>query len=116
VDIQYKNLDEWTECFELPNAKIPGVSYLGFSAETGELADNHDIVNVWTKNLYRHNTGSNQAAAQGGSRGYVGKGRKDKESGSWTWFFLKFIIFGLVVTGGYVGFTAYRASKRGSRF
>jgi mannose-binding lectin 2 len=109
----YKSEDEWTECFEIPNFKVPPVAYLGFSAETGELSDNHDIVSVKTQNLYQHNTGSNAAAAQsspgkGGSIPHKGK----KDGGSWSWFFLKFVLFGLACTGAYVGFTVYRARQR----
>ena len=41
---------------------------------------------------------------------------KDSSSGgSWFWTFMKFIIFGLTLTGAYVGFTVYR-SKRRDRF
>ena len=36
----------------------------------------------------------------------------EKERGSWRWFILKIVLFGIVVVGGYVGWTMYRASKR----
>ncbi|ORY11902.1 concanavalin A-like lectin/glucanase domain-containing protein [Clohesyomyces aquaticus] len=112
LELQYKTEDEWTECFEIPNYKIPPVAYLGFSAETGELSDNHDIISVKTLNLYQHNSGSNAAAAAS-SPGKGASGMKQpKEGGSWSWFFFKFVIFGLVVTGAYVGFTVYRARQR----
>lgn len=112
VDLMYKKEDEWTRCFEVPNIKLPSVTYLGFSAETGELSDNHDIVKVETKNLYSP-TGQTGTAA--GSKEYSrGKGRpsRAKQSGGWFWFFMKFVIFGLVVTGGYVGYTMWRARQR----
>ncbi|PSN73928.1 hypothetical protein BS50DRAFT_4026 [Corynespora cassiicola Philippines] len=117
LDLQYKNEDDWTQCFEVPNFKVPPVAYLGFSAETGELSDNHDIVSVKTQNLYKHNAGSNAAAAAantgktGSSTTYNPKPATES-SGSWTWFFLKFIIFGLALTGAYVGFTIYRTKRR----
>lgn len=114
LDLQYKAEDDWTECFEIPNFKVPPVAYLGFSAETGELSDNHDIISVRTNNLYKHNTGSNAAAAAagGGSTSGSSAPHRAKEGGSWTWFFMKFILFGLAITGGYVGYTAYRAKQR----
>ncbi|KAF2735936.1 vesicular integral-membrane protein VIP36 precursor [Polyplosphaeria fusca] len=113
LDLQYKAEDEWTECFDIPNFKIPPVAYLGFSAETGELSDNHDIISVKTLNLYQHNTGSNaQAAAASGGKAGSTINRGKKEGGSWTWFFMKFIFFGLAITGAYVGFTVYRAKQR----
>ncbi|KAF2720840.1 hypothetical protein K431DRAFT_270124 [Polychaeton citri CBS 116435] len=111
VELQYKKEDEWTQCFKVPNVKLPSVSYLGFSAETGELSDKHDIIKVDTKNLYSP-TGSTGAA---GSRDYSrSKGRpsKAKKSGGWGWFFFKFILFGLAVAGAYLGFTAYRTKRR----
>ncbi|KAF2180817.1 vesicular integral-membrane protein VIP36 precursor [Zopfia rhizophila CBS 207.26] len=115
LDLQYKSEDDWTLCFEIPNYKVPPVAYLGFSAETGELSDNHDIVSVKTLNLYKHNTGTNAANAAS-SPGKGGAYKPKKEGGSWSWFFVKFVIFGLVLTGAYVGFTAYRTKQRHSRF
>lgn len=109
LELQYKSEDEWTQCFELEKFKVPAVSYLGFSAETGELHDNHDIISVRTQNLYvkpttdgGKKTGSSTTAAK----------MAGEKSGSWTWFFLKFVFFGLAITGAYVGFTIYRARQR----
>lgn len=117
LDLQYKKEGEWTACFDVKDVKVPPVAYLGFSAETGELSDNHDIVNVSTKNLYQPH-GTNTGANSGSNNNNKGSkwSSQKKEGGSWTWFFLKFVIFGLVVTGGYVGFTAYRSHQRNSRF
>ena len=112
VEVQYKAPDEWTECFETEAIKLPQSTYLGFSAETGELSDNHDIISVSSSNLHirqdRGPTGSKKA------KPYNPGG--DKERGSWRWFFLKIVLLGIVVVGGYVGYTMYRASKRNSRF
>ena len=53
LELMYKQEDQWELCFQTNEPPtIPSVAYLGFSAETGELSDNHDIVNVFTKNLY----------------------------------------------------------------
>jgi mannose-binding lectin 2 len=92
---------------------------LGFSAETGELSDNHDIISVSTKNLYdtkgRDSTTSkpgNKGASKGSER-YKAK----KERGSWSWFFFKVLMFLMVAGCGYVGFTAWRTQKaRSHRF
>jgi mannose-binding lectin 2 len=111
LDLQYKSEDDWTECFEIPNFKVPPVAYLGFSAETGELSDNHDIISVKTQNLYQHNTGSNAAAA-GSSKAGSSYVKPQKTGGSWSWFFIKFVLFGLALTGAYVGFTIYRTKQR----
>lgn len=114
LDLMYKKEEEWTRCFEVPNVKLPTVTYLGFSSETGELSDNHDILKVETKNLYSP-SGSTGGNAGAGSKDYSrNKGRpsRPKSGGSWLWFFFKFVIFGLLCGAGYVGYTAYRARRR----
>jgi len=117
VDLQYKAVDEWTECFETEQIKLPQTAYLGFSAETGELTDNHDIISVSSHNLHiRKDRGAAGKDDSGRvkSRPYNPGGTKEK--GSWRWFFLKIVLFGVVAVGGYVGYTMYRTSRRGSRF
>ena len=112
LELQYKSEDEYTTCFEINDFKVPPVAYLGFSAETGELSDNFDIVSVKSLNLYKRNPG--QAPASGATK--LGKTAssmiRDRESGSWTWFLMKFVLFGMALTGVYVGFTIYRTRQR----
>ncbi|KAF2686246.1 vesicular integral-membrane protein VIP36 precursor [Lentithecium fluviatile CBS 122367] len=113
LELQYKSEDEWTSCFEIENFKVPPVAYLGFSAETGELHDNHDIISVKTQNLYmRPGAGSSGSTGKTASSTTFGKNKDAAGGGSWMWFFLKFVFFGLAVTGAYVGFTVYRARQR----
>ena len=38
--------DDWNECFVVDNINLPTGYYMGFTAATGELADNHDIISV----------------------------------------------------------------------
>jgi mannose-binding lectin 2 len=94
---------------------MPNTAYLGFSAETGELSDNFDIVTVETRNMYQS---ADPRGRQGGDRGSRrgGRGRPEKTGGSWTWFFFRVILFFGLVGGSYVGYTMYRANKRNSRF
>ncbi|KAE9962776.1 hypothetical protein BLS_010019 [Venturia inaequalis] len=118
LDLQYKNENDWENCFSLGDVKIPSVAYLGFSAETGELSDDHDIISVQTKNLYGpagSATGDGKEKGKAGTSWTKGKANK-KESGGWTWFFAKFIIFGFAVAGAYIGFTAWRTKNRRDRF
>lgn len=115
LEVQYKEEDKWDNCFTLgPEVKIPSVAYLGFSAETGELADNHDIISVATSNLYASTAGSDTGPEK--SQNWGGSKAKKSSGSGWGWFFVKFIIFGLVVSGLYVGFTMYRAQRGRSRF
>ncbi|KXH48382.1 legume-like lectin family protein [Colletotrichum salicis] len=116
LELQYKTEGDWTLCFETnePPA-IPQIAYLGFSAETGELSDNHDIISVQAKNLYTTQTGKGTSKTTPGS----GKGKKGSSSikkdssggGSWTWTFFKVFLFFGVLGGGYVGYTAWRAKN-----
>lgn len=46
LDLQYKRQDEWTECFNVKGTNLPNVMYLGFTAITGEVSDNHDVSSV----------------------------------------------------------------------
>ncbi|KAL2888057.1 L-type lectin-like domain-containing protein [Ceratocystis lukuohia] len=117
LELQYKKEDDWIQCFEVESPPtIPQVAYLGFSAETGELTDNHDIISVKAKNLYKSPTASSNTNNNSGSKGKKGKKAKaksyaDAEGSSWTWFFFKIILFILVVGGIYVGFTAWRTQQ-----
>lgn len=115
LELQYKKEDDWIVCFETnePPA-IPTVAYLGFSSETGELSDNHDIVSINAKNLYA----SNPSSTPGSSRRKGKSGpKKNKKGSSWTWFLFKIVMFGLVAGGGYAGYTAWRANNlKKSRF
>ncbi|KAL4933526.1 legume-like lectin family protein [Aspergillus undulatus] len=122
LDLQYKSEGTWTNCFTLTapetNIAIPSVAYLGFSAETGELSDNHDIISVKAQNLYNV-AGSKGAGGSGPPRSADRPNRSSKskkDQGSWSWFFFKVFFFIAAVVGGYVGWTAYRSRTRYSRF
>jgi mannose-binding lectin 2 len=49
TDIDNKN--EWKECFSVDGVRLPTRYYFGFSAATGDLSDNHDIISVKVYNL-----------------------------------------------------------------
>jgi mannose-binding lectin 2 len=121
LELQYKNENDWQLCFDVEQPPaIPNIAYLGFSAETGELSDNHDIVSVRAKNLYSSPSVSGSKSTPGGkgrggsssSKGY----NRAKKGGSWTWFIAKIVLFILAVGGAYVGYTAYRARSKSHRF
>lgn len=44
TDIENKN--QWKLCFESANVKLPTGYFLGASATTGDLSDNHDIISL----------------------------------------------------------------------
>ncbi|TVY48440.1 L-type lectin-like domain-containing protein [Lachnellula occidentalis] len=115
LELQYKKEEQWELCFETSEPPtIPSVAYLGFSAETGELSDNHDIISVATKNLYDTKSRADNSGSVGGSKSGPTKGKpvKKESTGSWSWFFFKIIAFCGLVGGSYVGYTAWRTQQR----
>ncbi|RKF60496.1 L-type lectin-like domain-containing protein [Erysiphe neolycopersici] len=118
LDLQYKVEDQWDLCFETSEPPtIPPVVYLGFSAETGELSDNHDLIAVSTKNL--HDTKAHEKSSTKPSIGSNGKekGKKPVRKTSLSWLVFKFFLVLVVCVGVYIGFTAWRThQKRSYRF
>lgn len=118
LQLQYKSEDQWSSCFSLDATesqplKLPNAVYLGFSAETGELSDNFDIISVESRNMYS-SSGSTTSPKpkKESSRRKSGRVRKEKVGGGWGWFLFKLVLFAGVVAGGYVGWTMYRTNKR----
>lgn len=110
LEMQYKTEDEFIVCFDIENPPaIPSVTYLGFSAETGELSDNHDIISIEAKNMYVSGGNRANANTQNSKKPF---NNKPASGGSWLGFFFKIILVILVLGGGYAGWTAYRSSKR----
>ena len=46
VSTDIDNQNVWKECFSVSGVKLPTHYFFGFSAATGDLADNHDIFSV----------------------------------------------------------------------
>lgn len=120
LQLQYKSTDAWTDCFKIDTStsdrsfKMPTTTYLGFSAHTGELSDNFDIVSVETRNLYNP---QGATAMRGPNVGTRAKGVKPKKkSGGWGWFFFKIMMFGLVCGGGYFGWLKYKEHQKNQRY
>ncbi|MCJ1417579.1 hypothetical protein MMC32_003923 [Xylographa parallela] len=116
LELRYKAEDEWTLCFETSAVAIPSVAYLGFSAETGELSDNFDIISVETKNMYTTVASSEAKVDTSSSGKSKGRPKARRAGGGWGWFFVKIVLVGVAIGGGYVGWTMYKTSKRHSRF
>ncbi|SAM84315.1 related to vesicular integral-membrane protein VIP36 [Ustilago bromivora] len=57
LQIHHSEWDHWESCFKLDNITLPLNPYLGFSALTGDVSDNHDVVSITSSNLvYRNRT------------------------------------------------------------
>lgn len=119
LDLMYKSDGSWTNCFTLTAPKdtfaIPSVAYLGFSAETGELSDNHDIISVASTNLY-FPPGLSKPEDSGKQSGGYGSKPPEATTSGWGWFFFKVFLFFAVVSASYAGWTFYRGSRTYSRF
>jgi mannose-binding lectin 2 len=101
---------------------IPAVAYLGFTAETGELHDNHEIISVKAYSLYnqRSNRGDHPSPIDsdtGANHPEKANPKLDdnygKKRGTWMGFFFKTFMFLGLLGGVYVAFTMYRANRRG---
>lgn len=65
--------------------------------------------------MYNKNPGGSlaqQPITANGKKTASSMTREKAQGGSWTWFFVKFVLFGLALTGAYVGYTVYRAKQR----
>ncbi|KAL1924821.1 uncharacterized protein VTP21DRAFT_4475 [Calcarisporiella thermophila] len=51
LTLQYRSENEWDTCFLLENITLPFSPYLGISAHTGDLSDNHDIIRVTAQTI-----------------------------------------------------------------
>ncbi|KAF7549577.1 hypothetical protein G7046_g8301 [Stylonectria norvegica] len=117
LELQYKTEGEWQLCFETESPPaIPNIAYLGFTAETGELSDNHDIISVTAKNLYASPGAPGRSSSTSKSRGSKAGKKAKKQGGSWMWFFVKVFLVVGVAGGAYVGYTAWRARNKAHRF
>ncbi|KAI6783828.1 uncharacterized protein J7T54_001704 [Emericellopsis cladophorae] len=117
LELQYKNENDWQLCFDADSPPaIPNIAYLGFSAETGELSDNHDIVSVRAKNLYNSPVvgGSNSKSTPGNKTKSTSRAKQG--GGGWMWFLAKIVLFCMVVGGAYAGWVAYRSRSKSHRF
>ncbi|KAK0486482.1 legume-like lectin family-domain-containing protein [Armillaria novae-zelandiae] len=105
VKLQYKAWDDWTDCFRADGVSLPTAPFLGMSAMTGDVSDNHDIISVST----------HSAIVSHGDLPFTESAKKrssKKSAGSWTWFFFKLLLFAGVGIGGYYGYQEYRRRSR----
>ncbi|KAI0079850.1 hypothetical protein K474DRAFT_1639055 [Panus rudis PR-1116 ss-1] len=108
VKIQYKAWDEWTDCFTVRGAELPLAPFLGFSALTGDVFDNHDIISVTTYSAI--------LSAPEAQRDKLGSGRTplslSPSSSSWFSTLIKLLLFVGVCVGLFYGYKSY-AIKHG---
>ncbi|KAJ7579306.1 lectin [Mycena floridula] len=109
VKIQHKAWDDWSDCFYVEKPVLPVSPFLGFSAMTGDVFDQHDIISVSTHSAI-------VAAPEKAPNKLKAAGRIPGTSGSWASFFFKLFLFGGVCGGGYYGWQEYQRRQRYSGF
>ena len=67
--------NDWNECFVVDNINLPTGYYFGFTAATGELADNHDIISVRVFDVDRE-VGAEGEQVRGRGEGRGGEGQQ----------------------------------------
>ncbi|WRT70385.1 uncharacterized protein IL334_007383 [Kwoniella shivajii] len=122
VKLQTKNVNEWTMCFETP-VDLPESPYIGFTAATGDVSDNHDIISVNTFSATlraQYRTDQVPLAAET-NQGRSGKGRPSTKPSSgggaagWFLFILKGIGILAFIAFAIAAFRTYSAQKKSRR-
>lgn len=121
VDIDAKGQNKWQSCFVITDPaklELPRSSYMGFSARTGELSENHDLHRVQVYSL-RNPPASYAELVRADAGDFSGSGRSAYDAGhsssssssgfgSWLWFFAKMLlVLGIVGAVGVVGYGMY---------
>ncbi|KAI0774836.1 legume-like lectin [Trametes elegans] len=91
VKIQHKAWDDWIDCFTVPNVVLPIAPYVGFSAMTGDVVDNHDIISVTTYSAVLSSPDAQRDKLTGASAKRTGSSSGGGGFLSWVVFF-----FGLI--------------------
>ena len=98
---------------------LPPTIYMGFSAHTGDVGDEHDIISVSTHNVVWH---APQPGASSRKQIYNREGRSGGSrdgSGSFGGFLfalIKWLFFAVIVVIGVIFFRGYRMKKSAKRF
>lgn len=103
----WRTEDEWEQCFKKHDIVLPEQIYLGFSAHTGEVTDNHDIISVITKSVP---PAAIEAAPQ------PPKTTRKSSSGGVLSVLFKIICAGVLVGVLFVGYRFYDQRNRMKRF
>ncbi|KZP13724.1 hypothetical protein FIBSPDRAFT_868993 [Athelia psychrophila] len=117
VAIHHKAWDEWTNCFTIHDITLPPTPFLGFTAMTGEVTDNHDIITINSYSAIMSQEDRPRDKFYGMRDAFSPrKGSAAGESGSWIGFMFKLGLFLGVCVAGVLGFKAYQQKTgRGGR-
>jgi mannose-binding lectin 2 len=91
---------------------------MGFSAHTGDVADEHDIISIATHNVVWHPPVPG-ASAKRGSKKYTSRDRSRNGGGgfgSWLFAMIKWLFFAVVIVVAFIVFRGYQTKKSAKRF
>lgn len=131
LDLDLKEQNKWKNCFVIDSnqIQIPQGAFLGFSARTGQLHENHEIhrVQVFSlrnapdsykelqdldngiqpvRNEYKGGSQESRTSNSGS------KSRSSKQGGSWLGFFFKLLLFVGAVALAVVGYGIYISKNK----
>ncbi|KAK4054767.1 hypothetical protein OIV83_000691 [Microbotryomycetes sp. JL201] len=108
--IHHNKWDEWTTCFVIPELELPQNPFMGFTAHTGDVHDNHDIVSITTSNIAYHAPPANAKPPP--------KRRTVPGSGFFSWLFglLKWLVLVAFVVMAVMGYRAHKLKSAQKRF
>lgn len=137
LDLDYQGTNKWTRCFVIDQVKLPQSSFLGFSARTGQLHENHEVHrvqvyslrnppqsysqlveldsgarSVWDTNNNKNEKQNNKLFNKNNQNK---ASKKHKTSGSWLSFFLKVLLVVFVILLGIVGYAMYITKNKQRR-
>lgn len=108
VQLQLQPTDKWINCFTIANVTIPDDSYLGFTALTGDISDNHDLVSVRVETM-RPEALKNMANHMPSN--FDMPVIKQSGGGSFVWTLFKILLLAGACGGLYVGYKKYAADN-----
>lgn len=121
LELDYRGRNKWEKCFSVPHYRLDDNKYLGFSAQTGELSENHDIYSLHVYALHRQFASYEELdAVQNGNQnsGWVDPTQKQHNSRgffsfvfSCVWFLIKIGFFVAICYGGWTFYRAYQRKK-----
>ncbi|CAO3621974.1 unnamed protein product [Cunninghamella echinulata] len=106
-EVQWRDEESWDQCFKVSDVKLPNQFYLGFTAHTGDLSDNHDIIAVTTRTLVPVDKVVDAPK--------VDKKPKKSSSGFFS-FIIKIVLAAGLVGVLFVGYRMYEKNNQMKRF
>lgn len=114
LDLDYKGQQKWANCFIVEGVSLPRSAFMGFSAGTGELSENHDLHRVQVFSLRNPPSRYNDLIELDAGRRpqnykntYKPTSPPSESKGSWMGFFFKLLLVVAVVLLAFVGYGIY---------